>query len=168
MKKISSNLIKYSVLIAVLLFLSSCSSVHTQLIIPAQPEKVWSVLMDAPGYKEWNPVLVPIKGELREGEIIKYKMTQPNGETAELEAEVIKIDKGKELNQYGGLWGFLTFDHRYILEPVEGGTQVTQHEDYRGIGVWFWDECWVEPAYQKVNEALRDRVIQLQENEKNN
>ena len=57
----------------------------------------------------------------------------------------------------------MTFDHTYLLEAVEGGTRVTQHEEYRGIGVLFWDASWVEPAYSKVNEALRDRVAQLKE-----
>ena len=91
-------------------------------------------------------------------------MTQPNGEIGEIEAEVIKIEEEKELNQYGGMWGILTFDHKYILEPVEGGTRVTQHEEYRGIGVLFWDASWVEPAYGRVNEALRDRVIDIKNN----
>ena len=45
-------------------------------------------------------------------------------------------------------------------EPVKGGTKVTQREEYRGIAVWFWDADWVEPAYQKANQALRDRVLQ--------
>ena len=49
-----------------------CSSVHTEITIPAEPEIVWSVLTDTAGYKAWNPVLISIEGELREGEKIKY------------------------------------------------------------------------------------------------
>jgi len=30
---------------------SGCSSVHTELEIPAKPEAIWSVLTDAPGYE---------------------------------------------------------------------------------------------------------------------
>ena len=70
--------------------------------------------------------------------------------------------KPGELNQGGGIFGILTFDHRWLLEPVEEGTRVTQHEEYRGIWVWFWDAGWVEPSYRKANEALRDRIIYLQ------
>ena len=54
---------------------------------------------------------------------------------------------------------------KWLLEPVDGGTRVIQHEEYRGIGVWFWDASWVEPAYTQANEALRDRVLQIQETE---
>ena len=49
------------------------------------------------------------------------------------------------------------------VQSVDGGTRVTQHEEYRGIGVWFWDESWVEPAYAGVNEALGKRVIHAKE-----
>jgi hypothetical protein len=117
--------------------------------------------MDVPGYKEWNPVLIPIEGELREGNKLKYRMIQPDGKESVVDTKVVKIVKQKLLNQYGGIPGLLTFDHSYILEPTNGGTLVTIHEDYRGIGVLFWNASWVEPAYQKVNEALRDRVAQL-------
>ena len=69
----------------------------------------------------------------------------------------------KKLNQFGGMRGILTFDHQWLLEPVEGGTKVIQHEEYRGIGVWFWDYSWVEPAYTKANDALKKRVMETVE-----
>ena len=154
---------KWIVIIMPLVFLS-CKAVHTEITIPADPEIIWSVLSDTPGYKAWNPVLVPIEGDLREGEKIKYQMTQPDGKQSEITARVKKMVELRELNQCGGIPGILTFDHKYLLKPVDEGTQVTQHEEYRGIGVLFWDSGWVEPAYRKVNEALRDRVAHLIEN----
>ena len=42
----------------------------------------------------------------------------------------------------------LTFDHTWRLEAVDGGTRVTQFEEYKGIGVLFWDPAWVEEAYK--------------------
>lgn len=55
----------------------------------------------------------------------------------------------------------LTFDHTWRLEVVDGGTRVTQSEEYRGIGVLFWDPAWVEEAYEQANFNLRDRVESL-------
>ena len=149
------------VLIIPLVFLS-CKAVHTEITIPAKPEMIWSVLINAPGYKQWNPVLVPIEGDFRQGTKIKYQMTQPGGKQSEVTARVKKMVNTRELNQKGGIPGILTFDHQWLLEPADNGTRVTQHEEYRGIWVWFWDASWVEPAYRKANEALRDRVIHLQ------
>ena len=138
-----------------------CATVHTETVIPAAPADVWSVLADASGYEEWNPVLVPLEGELREGETLKYRMTDAEGKQSEVKVEVVKMTREKELNQYGGVWGILTFDHTWSLEPVEGGTRITQHEEYRGIGVWFWDYSWVEPAYARANEALKKKVLEV-------
>lgn len=71
---------------------------------------------------------------------------------------VVVMTPEKELRQKGGVPGILTFDHRWLLEPVPGGTRVTQYEVDRGIGLWFWDSSWIEPAYSKVNNALKIRA----------
>jgi hypothetical protein len=143
-----------------------CKAVHTEITIPADQEIIWSVLTDASGYKAWNPVLVLIEGVLREGEKLKYQMTQPDGKQSEIIARVKKMVELKELNQSGGIPGILTFDHKWLLKPADEDTRVTQHEEYRGVGVLFWDASWVEPSYRKVNEALRNRVAHLKKNGK--
>ena len=56
----------------------------------------------------------------------------------------------------------VTFDHTYLLKEVASGTLVIQHEEYRGLYVPFWDASWVEPAYQRVNEALKNQVLSSQ------
>ena len=139
----------------------SCTTFHAEIMIPAEPETIWSVLIDAPGYKEWNPLLTPITGSLQEGQKITYQMTQPDGKQSELTSKIKKMIAYEELNQCGGIPGILTFNHKYLLEPVEGGTKVTQHEVDRGIGLLFWDYSWVQPTYEKVNQALKDRVLVL-------
>ena len=58
----------------------------------------------------------------------------------------------------GGLPGVLTFDHYWTLEPVDGGTRVTQHENYSGICAWFWDQGWFEDAYGSSIRALGNQV----------
>jgi len=139
------------------------ATVHTEIIIPVPPDVVWSVLTDTSGYKEWNPVLIPVEGEgeMRGGRKLKYRMIQPNGNESIVGAKVVNMVNQQLLNQYGGIPGVLTFDHKWLLDPVDGGTRVVQHEDYRGIGVWFWDYSWVEPAYAQANEALKNRALQI-------
>ncbi len=145
--------------IGVALSLSGHKSVHAELVIPAPPEAIWSVLTDAEGYKDWNPVFTSVTGEYRQDGELTYSMRDESDNETDVTATVVKFDEARELNQFGGMRGILTFDHHWLLEPVEGGTRVTQHEDYRGIGVWFWDPSWFNTAYAKANEALRDRVI---------
>lgn len=66
------------------------------------------------------------------------------------------------LNQFGGYPGVITSDHHYVLQPKDGGTHVTQREDYTGLYVHFWDADWLEPAYSKVKKALRAEVLRRQ------
>lgn len=141
-----------------ILYLMGRKSVHAELTIPSDAQTVWSVLMDVPRHKEWNPVLIPQDGEFETGAKILYKMIQPGRESSQVEAKVVQVVEDKRLNQVGGIPGILTFNHTWSFEPVNGGTRVTQHEEYRGIGVVFWDPGWVERAYQHSLIALRDFV----------
>lgn len=141
--------------------LLSRKSVQTERVIAATPAAIWSILMDTAAYSDWNPVLIKVDGTLAEGAKMTNLVQEPGAAAVEMGSTVKKLIAEQELNQFGGLPGLLTFSHTYKLEPVEGGTRVTQHEVYRGIGVWFWDESWVEPAYSSVNEALEKRVQEL-------
>ena len=93
------------------LILPACASVHTETVIPASQVEVWAVLTDADGYEEWNPVFVDAQGQYREGETLTYRMRGPEGEESEVKATVVTLRDQRELNQRGGVWGILTFDH---------------------------------------------------------
>ena len=146
---------------ALFLSLVGCASVHTEVVIPAPPSAVWAVLTDSSRYREWNPVMVHADGTYREGETVTYQVREPSGDQYRLEATVENVVNDKTLNQCGGTWAILTFDHTWELEPVAGGTRLIQREEYRGLGVLFWDESWIEPAYARANEALKRRVLDI-------
>lgn len=38
-----------------------------------------------------------------------------------------------------------------------------QHEVDRGIGPWFWNSDWIEPAYTATSEALAEWVPSMME-----
>ena len=153
------------VALLVILYLIGRKSAHSEIAIPASAQEVWAVLMDTEKIKDWNPVLIPIEGELKEGGSVKYKFYQDENNVSEIPAKVKHIKEASLLNQAGGMAGILTFDHRYILEEIEGGTKVTIHEDYRGIYVPFWNPAPVEEAYKRLAEALKARVIELKNQE---
>ncbi len=145
--------------ILALLYLLSGKSVRTELVIEANPQQIWEVLMNEEGYKKWNGVLVPIKGEIEQGNKLTYKLVQPDGGSIEIGMTVAKLIPLKLLNQRGGIPGIFTYDHRYILEPVGNTTKVTIHEDFKGLVVLFWDTGWVQQAYTDLNESLRRHIL---------
>lgn len=153
------------IMIITLLIVFGRKSVHTEILIPAKPEQVWSVLTDTKNYDQWNKILTPIDGELRVGETVKYRFSQDADNSYEISSTVRAIIKNQLLNQGGGTTGILTFDHRYQLQQVDAGTKVVIHEDYRGIAVPFWNPAPVAVAYERLNQALKERVLKVFHNE---
>ena len=147
--------------VLVLLYLFGRKSVHTEIDIPAPVDQVWSVLMNIDVYPHWNTVMEPLTGELKEGETLVYRFHQAEGQAYEVSSNVKQIVKNSLLNQAGGVPAILTYNHRYELVAIENGTRVIIHEDYRGIAVPFWNPAPVLAAYQRLNQALKKRVLKV-------
>lgn len=115
--------------------------------------------MDEANYEKWNQVLIPIEGDIKKGNNLRYKLIQLNGNAIEIGMKVVQLVPLKLLNQRGGIPGIFTFNHQYILEPIGNNTKVTIHEDFKGIVVLFWDVNWVQQAYINLNKSLRQYVL---------
>ena len=137
--------------------------VSAEIVINASTEKVWSVLMDKSVYREWNTVLIPVKGDLKVGSKVEYEFHQDENTKSVIPSKVLAIEENKILNQGGGIPGVLTYNHKYILEKNEGGTKVIIHEDYKGVGVPFWNPAPVQKAYERLCKDLKNRVEALKE-----
>lgn len=132
---------------------------HVETVIAAPPEEVWAVLMDTSAYPDWNPVFVEVQGAYVEDAEMLNMVRDPSGKILKMTATVATLAPARELRQKGGIPGILTFDHQWMLQPVEGGTRVVQHETDQGIGLWFWNSDWIEGAYSRVGDALGARVV---------
>lgn len=144
---------------AIALALLGKKTFHVEMVIPAPPEAVWAVLMATEKYPEWNPTFVEVGGPYVAGGTVLNKVRDPNGNVLEMKANIKELVANQKLRQRGGIWGIITFDHQWLLEPVSGGTKVIQHEVDRGLYLWIWDSSWIEPAYERTNEALKARVL---------
>jgi hypothetical protein len=143
------------------MYLAGHKVVHTQIIIPTSATKVWSVLTDTSSYSKWHPVIAHVEGRLEPGQQVVSMWTDAEGEKHQIESNVVRYKDERLLNLYGGMPLVLTFDHRFELETVPEGTRVTQFEEYRGIGVLFWDTTRIKTAHAAANEALRAYVMEL-------
>ncbi len=148
-------------IVAVATALATRKSFLVEIWIPAPPEAVWAVLVDTPSYPQWNPVFVEVDGAYVAGKTVVNRVREPGGAILEMTATVETLVPNSQLRQSGGVPGIVTFDHRWLLEPADDGTKVTQHEIDRGIGLWFWDSDWIEPAYTATSKALSERVLSL-------
>ena len=157
MKKLLIALIAIVVVVGAVGYFTT-KTFRVEITIAAPPEAVWKVLADTKSYPDWNPVFAEVVGKYEEGAKVLNKVRFPDGKLVEMNAHVTAFKPGSELRQSGGVPLVLTFDHRWTLEAVEGGTKVVQHELDRGFYLHFWDSGWIEPAYRKVSEALKARV----------
>ena len=156
--KWSASVMLILVLASLALALTGRKSVRAELVIPASPASVWSVLMDTSGYRDWNPIFVSAQGVFKEGGTISYQMKIGDNPAVGVEPSVRKLEVERKINQFGGLHGVLTYNHTWRLEPMGESTKVVQHEEYRDLYVWFWDPSPVERAYTQALVALQDRL----------
>ena len=154
---ITGGIITILILI-VILFFTGQKSVHSEIIINSTANKVWDVLSDTDKYPEWNPVMLLKEGSILEGQKVVYQFTQSADKQYDISTSVKKVSTGKLLNQGGGMSGVLSFDHRYFLEKMGNKTKLIIHEDYRGIGVNFWNPKPVQTAYEKLALAIKNRA----------
>lgn len=154
MKRLLAALLVVAAVVAGILALTGRESFHAETTVKASPQAVWEVLTAPETYKDWNPVFVEVAGTFAAGQTVTTTVLFPHGARVALEGEVVSIIEHREIRQRGGIRGFVTFEHVWQLEAVEGGTRIVQREVDRGLFLWFWDSSWVEPAYQRATEAL--------------
>lgn len=156
-----------SALSAAFLPFSGCKTVEVEVNIQAKPATVWTVISDAKAYEQWNPVHVKVEGEFKQDGEVKIHLKEPGGKQSVFPARVRRFTLNRELNQGGGFPGIFTFNHTFQLEPVDGGTRLRQREEFRGIGVLFYNVDWVEDGYRSVNDAIKARAEDIEKTGRN-
>jgi hypothetical protein len=140
--------------------------VDTYVDIDAPPERVWDVLLDFPGWKEWNQFIPSVNGALEVGAHLTIKVVLPGRKPMEFRPEVFVVRPFEEI-LWGGsfLWIVYRGDHAMKLEPRPGGgTRFSQRERFRGPLVLFMSNMIkaAEEGYPQMNQALKQRVEEKQ------
>ena len=133
-------------------------SVHAELVIKVAPSVVWNELMDGSSYGDWNPIFTRVDGLFEEGAKMALNMTTSDGGSTDIEVVVREMIPNEKLHQAAGIPGVLTANHQWLIEESTQGTRVTQHEEYRGVGVLIYDPAYVQDLYQQALENLKKRL----------
>lgn len=147
------------VVVLALLTVTGKKTFRVETVIPAPPEAVWAVLTNPASYGEWNPVFVHVDGSFSEGGTTVTTVREPGMDDVKLTGKVVKAIENREIHQRLGLPLVLTSNHRWLLEPVEGGTKVIQDEVDTGFYTHFWRSDWVVDAYTRAGEGLKNHVL---------
>ncbi|HEY0899898.1 MAG TPA: SRPBCC domain-containing protein [Sphingobacteriaceae bacterium] len=110
-------------------------SIKTEIIINANKERVWEILMDFRNYPTWNPFIISIKGEPKEGS--RLTNTLLNGQkTMTFKPLVLKVTPNAYFEWMGSLWFKGLFDGRHyfkIEETGPGQVKLIHGEEFSGL-----------------------------------
>lgn len=136
----------------------------TDVEIDAPPTRVWTVLTDFEAYDEWNPFL-RIVGRPNVGSRPQVRLTPPSGRGMTFRPEVTAAEPNREFRWVGHLYlsGLFDGEHRFVLEPLDGGerTRFVHGETFSGVLAGpllrvSGDDT--RAGFEAMNEALKRRA----------
>jgi hypothetical protein len=139
-------------------------TISTVVEIDAPPARVWSVLVDLPAYREWNPFIVEAGGKIAVGEDLSLRMTLPGWDPMSIAPRLLVVEPERELRWKGKLVLPWLFDgeHAFVLTPLENErTRVDHWERFGGLLLPIARGMVYEPtvkAFHDLNAALAKRA----------
>jgi hypothetical protein len=140
-------------------------TIATVVEIDAPPARVWSVLVDLPAYREWNPFIVEAAGTVAAGETLSLRMALPGREPMPIAPRLLVVEPERELRWKGRLIlpGLFDGEHAFVLTPLANGrTRLDHWERFAGVllpiakGMIY--DATVQ-SFHALNSALAERAV---------
>jgi hypothetical protein len=132
--------------------------------IVSSPDEVWKELTDFAGYAQWHPVLrfVDVPTEILPGTRLRAHVSTGSGIDGEYDFTVLHYEAPRRLAWEGGIPDVLTGQHSFLLEPRDGGTRLTESEEFTGTAAVETVESarsQMEADYASYGRALKERLL---------
>jgi hypothetical protein len=133
----------------------------TQIEINASAARVWSILMDFPGYARWNPFVRSIEGRAKVGEPLRVFIQPPGSRGMRFRPSVLAVEPERELRWKGKLVvpGLFDGEHFFVLEPRSDNRLIFRHgEVFSGLLVPLLRRSLdgaTRQGFVAMNEALK-------------
>ena len=125
------------------------------IVVRASPEDLYDLVSDVSRTGEWSPVCTACRWDEGASARVGDWFTGHNevpGRTWETRSQVVAADRGREFAWVVGgklvRWGF-------VLEPVDGGTRLTETWEFLPAGQELFVERYGEDAPRQVEERTR-------------
>ncbi len=139
-------------------------SVYTEIEIAAPAPAVWAVLADTQGHADWNPLIISMEGEIKEGAQLRNVLQLQEGSTNVFSPTILVAEADAELRWLGsaGVKGIFDGEHYFLLEETDRGTTLFRHgENFTGVLSYpifaFIGDDTVR-GFEAMNVALKQRV----------
>jgi uncharacterized protein YndB with AHSA1/START domain len=105
----------------------------TMVEIDAPPERVWQILTDASGYRDWNPEILDIEGRMAFGERIVARVRLGDGAIRRVPMKVSRLEAPTRMEWTGGLpLGLFVGRRTFTVAPNAGRTTFRLHLSMSG------------------------------------
>ena len=137
--------------------------IQTEILIQASPSKVWKTLTDFEAFQEWNPFIQSIQGSLKRGENLRISIQIPGASSMKFTPIIQTVSSNNKLVWKGKflIQGLFDGEHRFILEPLEGGTRFLHEESFSGLLIPLFPKSFFEKTkkgFEAMNLAIKRRV----------
>jgi hypothetical protein len=127
--------------------------------IAAKPEKVWAVLIDAPGWTSWNTTVDKVEGEIQPNQTVKLFVKLNPGRA--FPVKVSTFEAPRRMVWTGGMpLGLFKGERTYELVPKGDGVEFTMREAFTGLlaGLITKSIPDMQPAFDDFARDLKKRA----------
>ncbi len=129
-------------------------------VINATPDRVWSILTDAPGWSNWGSGVDKVDGRIAPGETITIQSKVAPGRA--FPVKVTTFDPGSKLVFSGGMpLGLFKGVRTYTLaRQGDGATRFNMREEYSGplLGMMWRSMPDLQPSFDTFVNGLKQRA----------
>ncbi|PUE66428.1 SRPBCC domain-containing protein [Arcobacter lacus] len=135
---------------------------ETSIRINSKANKIWQELTNFEEYRNWNPSIIDISGELGKNKILKI-VVKIDKKTMIFKPKILVCEENKELRWLGKLLfsGIFDGEHYFLIEENSDGTSTfIQGEKFCGILIPFFGKMILntKKGFEAMNEELKKRV----------
>lgn len=141
-------------------------TLYSDITIAASPTAIWTVLTDLTRYRDWNPFITRLEGDLAIGNQLRGELAL--GErTIVFRPRVVRVTAQRELRWIGrfGVAGLFDGEHSLAIERNDDGTTCfVQQETFSGILVpflWLYVKRRTQSGFKSMNTQLKKRAESL-------
>jgi len=138
---------------------------HTEMVIEAPINDVWQILSDFSKFKDWNPFITSVAGNLTVGETLTVKIKPPGLSEQTFRPIILKVVSQQEIRWAGVFlcdWLFRG-EHYFVLEVVDANTTKLIHgEIFSGVLVRLFASRLkgaTNAGFLAMNQALSKQVM---------
>jgi len=104
----------------------------TSATIGASPDRVWKILTDAAGYRDWNPEIIAVDGEFGSGSAVAH-VRLGDGAVRKV-AQRVSLEAPMRMQWLSGLpLGLFVGRRTFTVNPVAGGSEFRMHLHMSGL-----------------------------------